>query len=324
MDGNEAHRNAMRELNDSDWLRRIEDLGESEGYYEPLGAAHHALFADRGPVLLVSFEARTTIRARDDAQLPYGFTLAESAGHSSLTLICDHESWFRDGAIFAYFDRLIDEGFFEDFDRVVFYGAGSGGYAAAAYSVAAPGATVVAIAPQATLAPRLAGWDERFPEARRLDFSSRYGFAPDMLEGVGAGFVIYDPAIRPEAMHAALFARPCITLLPCRGLGASAEVLLAEFDLLDEMLLEACAGRFTEASFWALYRARRNSPRYLRQLASALDGAGRTWLEALLCRNAVERLNGPRFRARLTALEEELAKTGRALPAPRARQRARA
>lgn len=313
MNGNEAHRIDMGELNESDWLRRIEDLGELEGYYEPLGSSHHALFADRGPVLLVSFERRETIRAREE-QMPLGYALAEASNHSSLTLFSDHDSWFRDGAVYSYFDRLIDEGFFEDFDRVVFYGVGSCGYAAAAYSVAAPGATVIALAPQATLEPRLTAWEHRFDGARRQCFTDRYGFAPDMLEAVGSGYVIYDPSISADAMHAALLARPCVTLLPCRNLGPHAELLLSEFDLIEPMLTLACEGRFSVSVFWQLYRARRNSPRYLRQLSGRLEMAGRPWLEALVCRNAVTRLNGPRFRARLATLEEELSLTGLRLP----------
>lgn len=314
MDGNLTERIAMRELNDSDWLRRIEDIGETEGYFEPLGRRHSALFADRGPVLLVSFETHATIRAREDAQLPLGFTVAEATGHSSLTLIAESETWFRDRAVYAYFDRLVDEAFFEDFDRVVFYGAGSCGYAAAAFSVTAPGATVIALAPQATLDPRLAGWDERFREMRRTSFSDRYGFAPDMLEGVGAAYIVFDPVVTPDAMHAALFARPFVTLLSCRNLGPQVELLLNEMDLLETILQQACAGSFGAAEFWRLYRGRRNAPRYLRQVAARLGADGRTWLEALLCRNVVGRLNGPRFRNRLARLEEQLAEQGRSLP----------
>lgn len=317
MDGGLVERRAMRDLNDSDWLGRIEDLGELEGYFEPLAEGHAALFADRGPVLLVSFELRATIRGRSDDQLPLGFTLAEAAGHSSLTLIATEESWFRSPAVYAYFDRLVDEAFFEDFDRVVFYGAGSCGYAAAAFSVTAPGATVIALAPQATLDARLASWDDRFRKKRRLDFTDRYGFAPDMLDGAAQGFVIYDPLIAPDAMHAALMAKPQVTLLPCRNLGTHLDTALAEIDALEPMLTQACAGSFDAASFWRLYRARRNATRYLRRLTAQLDTAGRPWLEALVCRNVVRRLGGPRFRNRLSALEETLAKQGLALPEPK-------
>ena len=73
-------------------------------------------------------------------------------------------------------------GFFDDFDHVVFYGAGPCKYAAAAFSVAAPAATVDAIQPQTTLDPRITDWDDRYMKMRRTDFTSRYGYAPDMLD----------------------------------------------------------------------------------------------------------------------------------------------
>lgn len=310
MDGGKLETSTMRDLNDSDWLRHIEDLGELEGYWEPLGASHSVLFADRGPVLLVSFEIRAAIRARSDDQLPLGFTLAGAGGHSSLTLIAHDESWFRDPAVYAYIDRLVDEAFFEDFDRVVFYGAGSCGYAAAAFSVAAPGATVITLAPQATLEARLTAWDDRFRRRRRQNFTDRYGFAPDMLDGAGAVHVIYDPLISEDAMHAALMARPHVTLLPCRNLGSTPESALAEIDALEPMLAQACAGTFTAAVFWRLWRGRREAMRYLRRLAGYLDSAGRPGLEAMLCRNVVRRLDLPRFRNRLMVLEDQLQTPG--------------
>ncbi|MFD2174196.1 phosphoadenosine phosphosulfate reductase [Rhodobacter lacus] len=314
----------MHDLDDSAWRARLEELGEMEGYHEPLGAHHAALFADRGPVLLVTFETRASIRAGSDEQLPFGFTLTEAAEHSSLTLIADDESWFRDPAVYAYFDRLVDEAFFDDFDRVVFYGVGSCGYAAAAFSVAAPGATVVMIAPQATLEARRAGWDDRFRHKRRLDFTRRYGYAPDMLDACAQGFVIYDPNQKLDAMHAALMARPQVALLPCRGLGGAVAAVLAEMDVLEPMLSQACAGALDVAEFWRLYRARRATVRYLRNLSNKLGSAGRPWLEAILCRNVVRRIGGPRFRNRLNVLEAQLDAEGLSLPEPLPRRRERA
>ncbi|PYF12852.1 hypothetical protein C8J30_101233 [Rhodobacter viridis] len=316
MDAGKLETKAMRDLSDSDWLHHIEELGDLEGYCEPLGQAHSVLFADRGPVLLVSFEIRAAIRARSEEQLPIGFSIAEANGHSSLTIIGHDESWFRDPRVYAYFDRLVDEAFFEDFDRVVFYGAGSCGYAAAAYSVTAPGATVIMLAPQATLEARLTAWDDRFRRRRRQNFTDRYGFAPDMLDGAGAAYVIYDPLIAEDAMHAALMARPHVTLLPCRNLGSTPETALAEIDAIEPLLAQACAGTFTASAFWRLWRGRRNATRYLRRLAGYLDSSGRPWLEALLCRNVVTRLGGPRFRNRLVALEDQLEKSGHPLPGP--------
>lgn len=316
MDSIVETRKPMREMSDSEWKRQIADLGEEEGYYEPLGPAHGALFADRGPVLLVSFEVRGAIRSRGEGQLPLGYTVAEAADHSSLTLISDRDTWFRDPAVYAFFDRLVDDGFFEDFDRVVFYGAGPCGYAAAAFSVAAPGATVIAIQPQATLEPRLTGWDDRFTEMRRLCFTDRYGFAPDMLEGVGRAFVLFDPEVTLDAMHAALMARPWVELLACFGAGSTIERTLTDLDVLETMLTRACAGTFDAMSFWRLYRTRRTSGRYLRHRLAHLEGTGRTYLATMLCRNVVRRMNAPRFRARLGPLEEALAAKGITLPEP--------
>ena len=76
---------------------------------------------------------------------------------------------------------MVDYGFFDELDQVVFYGSGPCGYAAAAFSVAAPGATVVAVQPQAKLDPRVTVWDSRHRKMRRADFTSRYGYAPDVL-----------------------------------------------------------------------------------------------------------------------------------------------
>ena len=307
-----------RNAQEAAWWDSLELIGEDAGYYEPLGGRHGAFFSDQGPTLLVSFESAENIRAAAPDQLPHAFGLAKNHGWSSLTIVADGETWYRDRAVYAYFDRLVDDAFFEDFERVVFYGAGAGGYAAAAFSVTAPGATVIAIQPQATLDPRVAGWDTRFTDQRRTSFSDRYGYAPDMLEGTGEGFVIFDPTQTLDAMHAALFTRPYVTKLPCPHIGGRIEQSFMEMGVLTPMLEAACEGNFSSETFWRLYRARRNAPRYLRGLTSVLDQEERPFLAALLCRNAAQRLNGPKFRARLVQLEADLAEAGITLPPVRA------
>ncbi|KFE36393.1 hypothetical protein [Thioclava atlantica] len=309
----------MARHGDIGWKEQLGEIAEENGYYEPLGASHEVLFNDDGPVLLVTFENSGAIEAERADALPRGYRIANEHGWSSLTLICNSDTWYRDPAVYAYFDRLVDEAFFEDFDRVVFYGAGPCGYAAAAFSVTAPGATVIALQPQATLDPALTVWDDRFAHMRRISFTDRYGYAPEMLDGVGQAFVFYDPFERHDAMHAALFARPCVTLMPCRNLGRSVEWMLREMDILDEILIAACKNEFEPAQFWPLFRARRNLPRYARNMAGRLQAAGRPYLEALVCRNIAERLNGPRFRARFETLEQVLAERRITLPASKNR-----
>lgn len=150
----------LKGLEPTDWFAALEDLVEEHGSFSPLGADHVAAFLDAGPKLLVTFENADDVQQLSDAA-PRGFTYARRDGWSHLAIISRGESWFRDHAIYRHFDRLIDDGFFEDFEDVLFFGAQAGGYAAAAYSVAAPGCRVLALRPQATLDPATAGWDNR-------------------------------------------------------------------------------------------------------------------------------------------------------------------
>ena len=156
-----------------EWLDRIEDLADDLGFFEPLGPDHQATFVEGGERLLVTFEDAQTIQQHGDGE-PMGFRFVRADGWSHLAVISNAESWFRHPAIYSFFDRLIDDGFFDEFEDVLFYGAGSAGYAAAAYSVAAPGARVVSVRPQATLDPSVAFWDTRYVKQRRLNFTDRY------------------------------------------------------------------------------------------------------------------------------------------------------
>ena len=292
-------------LQRAEWIEKIDRLCAEEGYFEPLGPRHHAFFHDDGPVLLVTFESLERILARK-GQMPFGHNVALANGWSHLTVICEGETWFRDPAVWGYFDRLVDDAFFEDFDRVLFFGAGACGYAACAYSVCAPGATVLAVSPRATLDPALAGWDRRNPGARRLDFTSRYGFAPDMTEGAARLFLIYDPLLPESAMHAALFRKPWVTPLPARHFGDTIETAIEMADLLPDLLRAIFEDRLTPVTFARLWRIRRRFLPYLKTMLRKTELAGRPLLALMVCRSVTRRLGGPRFRRRQRELEHML------------------
>jgi len=287
------------------WMMRMDEIGEELGYFQPLGERHAALFVDESPTLLVTFETVDSIRAGSDSQMPLGYRIARRAGWSHLCLIADGDTWYRDPAVFGFFDRLVDDAFFEDFDRVVFYGAGMGGYAAAAFSVAAPGATVICVRPQATLDPRVAEWERRFLAQRRVSFTDRYGFAPDMIEGARQVFLLYDPEVMFDAVHAALFTRPHVTRLRCRHLGPRLEEELAGMGLLRDMIESACLGHFSAADFHDGFRARRDHVGYLLRLLARLEADHRFGLVLRLCRWAQERYAHPRFHHALRRAEAE-------------------
>lgn len=296
----------MLGLDRDQWLKKLEEIVDEDGYLQPLGARHFASFVEDKPTLLVTFETMQGIQARGDTGQPLGFELVRELGWSHLCILSDGDTWFRDPAVYAYFDRLVDDGLFEDFKDVVFYGAGPGcAYAAAAFSVTAPGAKVVAIQPQATLDPRIAGWDNRFSNMRRTSFSDRYGYAPDMLDAASHAYVIHDPQETMDAIHAGMFTRPNVTNLRMPFMGGNLENDLLEMQLLFRILAKVAAGTLGEDSFHSMARARRSYPPYLERLSAALQVQKRPVLEALLCANVVCRMRSHKFLHRLEALELE-------------------
>ena len=295
-------------------ISRLKREGQARGHYQPLGAQHHAIFTDKTPTLLVTFESFNDILADDDNGQPLGFDLVADNGCSHLGIISEGCTWFRDPAVYAYFDRLIDDGFFDDYERVIFMGAGMGGYGAAVFSVAAPGCTVILMNPQATLDPRVAEWDQRYLSMRRTSFTDRYGYGPEMVDGADQVFILYDPEEEMDAMHAALFTRDHVKKLRCRHLGHHILDDLINLDILQPLLETANSGGDIAAKFHQLFRARHNYLPYLRRLLMQLEDNDRTTLAGLLCRRVTSQMNAPRFSRRLTAIEQKLADAGRSLP----------
>ena len=294
--GREAARAAL--------LQRLEELTAEEGHFEALGARHWALFEDVGTTLIVTFDQLDTILANESA-MPWGHVFARDGGWSHLCLIAEGETHFRDNAIYRHFDRLVDDAFFEDFDRVLFYGHGHGAHAACAYAVTAPGAQVLALNPRATLAGREVAWDRRDLAARRLDFTTRYGYAPEMLEGAGKVVVIHDLTVREEAMHSALFRAPWVTRLSAPLMGERIERALRHMGVLPTLIEAAMEGRLTSGLFAREWRKRRAFSPYLKALLDKVESAKRRSHAIAICRSVTRRLKAPHFARRLAKLTGE-------------------
>jgi len=280
----------------TDWCERLHEVAGEDGFAEPLGDSHAAVFIENKPILLVTFETFASVKETSDAAQPLGWQMMDALGWSHLCLASNGETWFRDRHVYGFFDRLIDDGFFEEFDQVIFYGAGSCGYAAAAFSVASPGARVLALQPQATLDPRVTEWDDRFRHMRRVDFTSRFGYAPDMLDAAEHAYIVYDQEQDLDAMHAALFTRSNVTKLRVRFFGLELQAMLLKLQVLYRMLAQISAGKFTAANRARLLRARRADPAYQFNLLRHLQSRERHGLVIHLCRYVLERRNARPFR----------------------------
>jgi len=290
-----------------DWLDRAEAAAGDDGYVQPLGETHAALFCERKPVLLVTFETFDRLEDLSDKGQPFGWTMLGALGWSHLCLLSRGDTWFRDARVYGFFDRLIDDGFFDEFEQVIFYGAGACGYAAAAFSVAAPGARVLMLRPQATLDPRVAEWDDRYLAMRRTSFTDRYGYAPDMLDAAAGAVLLYDPGVEQDAMHSALFNRASVLRFRTRHLGYMMEEVLVRMGVVPRILAQMSAGRLTRQSLAALWRKRRDERGYLFPLLRHLTGEQRDALTVRFCENVLARKRGgPRYRNALSQARARL------------------
>jgi hypothetical protein len=296
---------SLADLPKGEWCQKISEIAEEHGHFQALGKHHFAAFVEDKPILLVTFETVQGLRSLSDASHPIGWDLFKSHGWSHLSIISDGHTWFRDPQVYAYFDRLVDDGFFDEFEQVIFYGSGSCGYAAAAFSVAAPGATVIAVQPQATLDPRVTEWDDRFVKMRRTDFTTRYGYAPDMLDAADQAYVIYDPYVAMDAAHAAMFTRSNVKKLRIPNMGSNLQSEMKKMDVLMPLILTAADDNLTTLRFAKLMRARRNNRAYLYRLVQKCDSEGRGALTKMLCEHVTGRFKAPRFARRLAKFDAD-------------------
>ncbi|MEL7462036.1 MAG: phosphoadenosine phosphosulfate reductase [Pseudomonadota bacterium] len=283
-------------------------LGASDGFYRELGREHSALFVEGGRTLLVTFENLDHVADRGDDRLPWGYSFVTGQGWSLLGMMAHGWTWYRDEHVYDFFDELAAGGFFNRFDQVVFYGGSMGAYAAATFARAAPGATVIAISPQATLSRDIAPWETRYHKVWKRDFgrNSPYSYAPDGAKTAKQVYLFYDPSSPLDAMHAALFQGDNISRLYCRRMGHRIASLWLQMGILKDVVTACVDGSLSRRDFYRALRARRQSSRYERELLEAVLKRNRPALTRRLCRAVLARRRGPRFRRALAEAEARL------------------
>lgn len=296
------------------WMGMLDRHGAEHGFHLRLGDRHGVLYTADDRTLVVSFESAEALRA-SPLGLPLGLQVAGREGWSNLTIYAEGQTWFRDPGVYNLFDTLSEERFFDDFDRVLFCGAGAGGYAAAAFSVVAPGAHLLLLRPQATLDPAIADWDRRFMHMRRTDWSARYGYAPLQSEAAEMATIVYDPLVKEDAMHAALFSSERFQKFRLPHLGTRIERDLDAMGILMPMIRLAGKGHLSSHRFAKLYRRRRGHLPYLRRVLAAVEARNSPLRLGLWARGALRsHPDAPRFQKAL-----QTALSARSLPSGPAR-----
>ncbi|MEY8800422.1 hypothetical protein AB9K35_08920 [Leisingera sp. XS_AS12] len=265
-----------------EWSALARRLAGGEGFFDEL-EEHSFLFMPRGRTLVVTFDNLDIAMTKRDDRRPWGFSFIEAQGWSMLGVMANGWTWFRHAEVTAKFEALRDSGFFDRFERVVFYGASMGGYAAAAYAAAAPGSTVFAISPQSTLDKRLVPWEMRYKKVWERDFSGPFGDAALASQAAGEVHVMYDPYVAPDAAHAARFTGSNVTFWRCPLLGHRLGSSLQQMGILQDIATGAINGTLTPQRFRQLLRRRHGFARYQRELANLALERGHPQLARKVC-----------------------------------------
>ncbi|TRD22427.1 phosphoadenosine phosphosulfate reductase [Palleronia caenipelagi] len=290
------------------WHETLEELGEERGFYRPLGDKHNALFVEGDGTLVVTFDNLDDARQDPADRMPWGSEFISSRGWSSLGLGAHGWTWYRDDAVLDFFDELDRTGFFNRFDKVVFYGTSMAGYAASVFSAASPGARVIAMNPQATLDRNItAGWEPRYFRSWGQDFSGRYSYGPAESAAAEKVYLFYDPMVAEDAMHAALFQNDNVEKIRCTHFGHGLTSSFLNMGILKDLVQMCIARTPSSAEIYALMRARRLNPKYQKTVLNHLKETNRPWMVHTYTQAVLARSGGkgrPHFR---NAMEEAAA-----------------
>ena len=249
------------------WDRIAKELAGDKGWFRPGTNGHSFLYMPRSSdTLVVTFDNLDIAMTKREDRRPWGYSFIKDQGWSMLGVLAGGWTWYREQWVSDQFDQLKDEGFFKQFKRVVFYGASMGGYAACAFSSAAPGCDVVAISPQSTVDKNVVPWESRYKVVWDRDFSGKYGDASKVSQAANRVSILYDPYEPLDAQHAARFTGNNVQHLRAPLLGHRLGSSLNQMGILSPIILGALDGSLTSHEYYKLLRTRKDSPRYQREL----------------------------------------------------------
>ncbi|SHH58166.1 hypothetical protein [Marivita hallyeonensis] len=271
------------EEDDASWDQIAAGLAGENGWYRPGPNGHSFLFMPRDPdTLVVTFDNLDIAMTKREDRRPWGYSFIEDQGWSMLGVLAGGWTWYREPWVCDQFDDLKASGFFKQFKRVVFYGASMGGYAACAFSPAAPGCDVVAISPQSTVDKSVVPWETRYKVVWDRDFTGPYGDAAEVSKSARRVSILYDPYEPLDAQHAARFIHPNVQHLRAPLLGHRLGSSLNQMGILSPIILGALNGTLTSEEFYRMLRKRRDFPRYQRELFNRAVEKGHTSLAKML------------------------------------------
>lgn len=257
------------------WLDELRPGAEGEGFLEK-NLRHSLMFVRRpGTRLLVTFDNLSNVGDTARDREPWAFKFAQDNGLCHLGIMAHVSDWYRDADLIRRFQTLVSEGFFEDYDRVIFAGVSMGGFAAIAFGSLVPDAHVVAINPQSTLDPELVPWETRFETGRRQDWTLPLSDAAALTSELGQVSIFYDPRHDLDRAHVERFSGDNVRVFNCRYSVHKSAVFLRKIGALKPVMEHCIFDELTEAEFYRLYRARRELPWFRGSVSAYFRETGR-------------------------------------------------
>lgn len=284
------------EENDESWDAIATMLAGEDGFYRSGPEGHSFVYTPRSKgTLVVTFDNLDITMTKRDDRRPWGYSFIESQGWSMLGVLAGGWTWYRNQWVCDQFDDLRDSGFFEQFERVVFYGASMGGYAALVFSAAAPGSDVIAISPQTTLDKSVVPWETRYKTAWHRDYNGPFGDAAATIASANKVYVLFDPYEPLDSQHVARLEGGNVAKLRAPLLGHRLGSSLNQMGILSPIILSALQGSLTSQEYYQLLRKRRGFTRYQRELFEKVRKKGHIKLAKqlghyILARNAIRKV----------------------------------
>nr|WP_321253530.1 hypothetical protein [uncultured Ruegeria sp.] len=248
------------------WFVELYPGGEGRGFLQKL-ERHAFLFHHRSTSrLIVSFDNIANANDLSFAREPWGWKFFRDEGWSHLGVFARTKAWYRDTEIISYLEGKAREGFFAQFDQVVFAGASMGGYGALAFSALVPGSTVIAFNPQTTLDERLVPWETRYRFGRVQDWDLPLSDTVETIKTAKRVYVAFDPFFDLDRQQAARLQGGNVIPLKTWCSNHFAAPMLRKLDLLKPVMLGAMDGSLEAADFFRMIRARKRLPVYMNRL----------------------------------------------------------
>ncbi len=270
------------------------------------GPDNALMFAPKSKRLVVAFDNLSVVKT-DQQRWPWGFkVLWKEMGCSVLGVMAVNRNWFREEFVHDAFEALRDQGFFEQFDEILFYGTSMGGFGALVYQQCAPGANVLAIAPQSTLDRDILPGDDRWGWTAKLDWKGRFGDAAGATDTAKRVFLVADPYFQPDYDQVSRITGDNVAWLHTPFMGHQLPNAFAVMNILKDLLYAAAGGTLTPALFYRLFRARNDLPRYQHDILMEAERRGKIRSAIRVCEYTLQKRKAPNIKRSLERLKAEL------------------